>query len=216
MAAGYDHSDHNAPAIRHCDVIAYYRSFISCSCVRIRSGVSHVGLPWLRPTQLKKLWNSRVRGIYDNPVSVMQMKKEKLELTAISIDQRWSASRVLLLQTRRDDVIRGRRRLFPTRDVIDTGWEEEEEEGEKGGWKERRGRMMDVYSYYLQSQFAMEHSCRLKPLGDAVFRGPLEGCQERLHRFCYHCDMVQLKGASASGTSDHLTMLFFRPINGNA
>ncbi|KYM80403.1 hypothetical protein ALC53_09142 [Atta colombica] len=206
MAAAYDHSDHNAPAIRHCDVIAYYRTFISCSCVRIRSGVSHVGLPWLRPTQVQKitkfyleigekLWNLRVRGICDNPVSVMQMKKEKLELTAISIDQRWSASRVLLLQTRRDDVIRGRRRLFPTRDVIDAGWEEEEEE--KGDWKERRGRMMDVYSYYLQSQFAMEHSCRLKPLGDAVFRGPLiylDGCQKRLYRFCYHCDMVQLKG----------------------
>ncbi|KYN18033.1 hypothetical protein ALC57_09678 [Trachymyrmex cornetzi] len=158
MAAAYDHSDHNAPAIRHCDVIAYYRSFVSCSCVRIRSGVFHVGLPWLRPTQ-EKLWKLRVRGICDN-----------------------------------DDVIRGRRRLFPTRDVIDTGWEEEEK---KGGWKERRGRMMDVYSYYLQSQFAMEHSCRLKPLGDAVFRGPLvylDGCQEKLYHFCYHCDMVQLKG----------------------
>ncbi|KYQ53394.1 hypothetical protein ALC60_07460 [Trachymyrmex zeteki] len=76
MAAAYDHSDHNAPAIRHCDVIAY-RSFISCSCVRIRSGVPHVGLPWLRPTQVQS-WNFRV-----------------------------------------DDVIRGRRRLFPTRDVID-------------------------------------------------------------------------------------------------
>ncbi|KYN08315.1 hypothetical protein ALC62_00698 [Cyphomyrmex costatus] len=44
MAAAYDHSYHNAPAIRHCDVIAYYRSFISCSCVRI-------------------LWNLRMRGI---------------------------------------------------------------------------------------------------------------------------------------------------------
>lgn len=44
---------------------------------------------------------------------------------------------------------------------------------EKRGWEEKRGRMMDVYSYYLQSQFAMEHSCRPKPLGDAVFRGPL-------------------------------------------
>ncbi|XP_018352136.1 PREDICTED: uncharacterized protein LOC108754382 [Trachymyrmex septentrionalis] len=58
MAAAYDHSDHNAPAIRHCDVIAYYRSFVSCSCVRIRSGVSHDGLPWLRPTQVQF-----VRGI---------------------------------------------------------------------------------------------------------------------------------------------------------
>jgi len=58
MAAAYDHSDHNAPAIRHCDVIAYYRTFISCSCVRIRSGVSHVGLPWLRPTQVQVSWES--------------------------------------------------------------------------------------------------------------------------------------------------------------
>ncbi|KYN32306.1 hypothetical protein ALC56_13163 [Trachymyrmex septentrionalis] len=157
MAAAYDHSDHNAPAIRHCDVIAYYRSFVSCSCVRIRSGVSHDGLPWLRPTQVQVRKICGARGERDNPVSVMQMKKEKLELTAIIIDQRW------------DDVICGRRRLFPTRDVIDTGWEEEKE---KGGWEERRGRMMDVYSYYLQSQFAMEHSCRLKPLGDAVFSRP--------------------------------------------
>lgn len=30
MAAAYDHRDHNAPAIRHCDVIAY-RSFVSRS-----------------------------------------------------------------------------------------------------------------------------------------------------------------------------------------